>query len=56
VSLCSGGEQEPWSGWRLLTIAGLFERWTPPGSEEPVYTYTVITVDAAPNLHSIHDR
>ncbi|TRY94237.1 hypothetical protein DNTS_021995 [Danionella cerebrum] len=45
-----------WTGWRLLTIAGLFDSWTPPGGGEVLYTYTVITVDAAPDLQSIHDR
>lgn len=43
-------------GWRLLTIAGLFDCWTPPGGGEALYTYTVITVDASPNIQSIHDR
>ncbi|CAL8336661.1 unnamed protein product [Merluccius merluccius] len=45
-----------WTGWRLLTIAGLFDCWNPPGGEEPIYTYTVITVDASPNLQDIHNR
>lgn len=50
-------ETEPeWTGWRLLTMAGLFDCWTPPGGGEPLYTYTVITVNASPNLESIHDR
>ncbi|KAL0181522.1 hypothetical protein M9458_023928, partial [Cirrhinus mrigala] len=45
-----------WTGWRLLTIAGLFDSWTPPGGGETLYTYTVITVDASPDIQSIHDR
>uniref|UniRef100_A0A4W5PJZ5 Abasic site processing protein HMCES n=1 Tax=Hucho hucho TaxID=62062 RepID=A0A4W5PJZ5_9TELE len=45
-----------WRGWRLLTIAGLFDCWTPPSGGDPLYTYTVITVDASPNLQGIHDR
>lgn len=45
-----------WSGWRLLTMAGVFDCWTPPGGGEPLYTYSVITVNASPNLQSIHDR
>ncbi|XP_030229496.1 abasic site processing protein HMCES [Gadus morhua] len=49
-------ETDKWTGWRLLTIAGLFDCWKPPGGEEPIYTYTVITVDASPNLQNIHDR
>ncbi|KAL0978567.1 hypothetical protein UPYG_G00172340 [Umbra pygmaea] len=45
-----------WKGWRLLTIAGLFDCWTPPSGGDPLYTYTVITVEAAPKLQGIHDR
>ncbi|XP_042358774.1 abasic site processing protein HMCES [Plectropomus leopardus] len=53
--LTEGGEGE-WTGWKLLTMAGLFDCWTPPGGGEPHYTYSVITVKASPNLESIHDR
>lgn len=49
------GEDE-WTGWRLLTMAGLFDCWTPPDGGEPLYTYSVITVNASSNLQSIHDR
>ncbi|XP_036387890.1 abasic site processing protein HMCES [Megalops cyprinoides] len=45
-----------WTGWRLLTIAGLFDHWTPPCGGESLYTYTVITVNASSNLQGIHDR
>uniref|UniRef100_A0A674NL28 Abasic site processing protein HMCES n=1 Tax=Takifugu rubripes TaxID=31033 RepID=A0A674NL28_TAKRU len=45
-----------WTGWKLLTIAGLFDCWTPPSGGEPLYTYSVITVNASPNLQSIHHR
>ncbi|XP_047204109.1 abasic site processing protein HMCES [Girardinichthys multiradiatus] len=45
-----------WTGWRLLTMAGVFDCWTPPGGGEPLYTYSVITVNASSNLQSIHDR
>lgn len=51
-----GETEAEWTGWRLLTMAGLFDCWTPPGGGEPLYTYTVITVNASPNLESIHDR
>ncbi|XP_047438818.1 abasic site processing protein HMCES [Mugil cephalus] len=52
------GEEAPgeWTGWRLLTMAGVFDCWTPPGGGEPLYTYSIITVNAAPNLESIHNR
>lgn len=45
-----------WTGWRLLTMAGLFDCWTPPSGGEPLFTYTVITVNASPNLEGIHNR
>lgn len=54
--LQSDQDDNDWAGWRLLTIAGLFDSWTPPCGGEALYTYTVITVDAAANLQSIHDR
>ncbi|XP_015203604.2 abasic site processing protein HMCES isoform X1 [Lepisosteus oculatus] len=51
-------EQEgcEWTGWRLLTLAGLFDCWSPPGGGTSLYTYTIITVEASQNLQSIHDR
>ncbi|XP_023811040.1 embryonic stem cell-specific 5-hydroxymethylcytosine-binding protein [Oryzias latipes] len=45
-----------WTGWKLLTMAGLFDRWTPPDGGEALYSYSVITVSACPNLQSIHNR
>lgn len=48
--------QDEWTGWKLLTMAGLFDCWTPPEGGEPLYSYSVITVDASPNLQSIHHR
>ncbi|CAN9512526.1 unnamed protein product [Ophioblennius macclurei] len=47
---------EEWTGWKLLTMAGLFDCWTPPDGGEPLYTYSVITVNASPNLQNIHHR
>lgn len=52
----AGEPSDEWTGWRLLTIAGLFDRWTAPSGGEPLYSYSVITVNASPSLHSIHDR
>lgn len=49
-------KDDEWTGWQLLTIAGLFDCWTPPGGGDPLYTYTVITVASSPNLQGIHDR
>ncbi|XP_060898349.1 abasic site processing protein HMCES [Labrus mixtus] len=48
--------QGEWTGWKLLTMAGVFDCWTPPGGGEALYTYSVITVKASPNLQSIHNR
>ncbi|XP_073431163.1 abasic site processing protein HMCES [Dendrobates tinctorius] len=46
-----GGEQ------RLLTMAGLFDLWDPPaGCGDPLYSYTIITVDASKSMNWIHDR
>ncbi|KAM4741780.1 abasic site processing protein HMCES isoform 1-T2 [Anableps anableps] len=55
---CNKESEAPvgWTGWRLLTMAGVFDCWTPPGGGEPLYSYSVITVNAAPNLQRIHDR
>ncbi|KAG8537111.1 hypothetical protein GDO81_025058, partial [Engystomops pustulosus] len=41
---------------RLLTMAGLFDCWEPPGGGETLYSYTVITVDASKSMNWIHDR
>ncbi|KAM9813644.1 abasic site processing protein HMCES [Neosynchiropus ocellatus] len=54
--LTEGDVPDEWTGWKLLTMAGVFDCWTPPGGGEPLYTYSVITVDASPKLQSIHDR
>ncbi|XP_056380804.1 abasic site processing protein HMCES [Hyla sarda] len=43
-------------GRRLLTMAGLFDCWEPPGGGDPLYSYTVITVDASKSMNWIHDR
>ncbi|XP_034387895.1 abasic site processing protein HMCES [Cyclopterus lumpus] len=56
ADLTQGEAPGEWTGWKLLTMAGLFDCWTPPGGGEPLYTYSVITVNASLNLESIHDR
>ncbi|KAM7040908.1 abasic site processing protein HMCES [Acridotheres tristis] len=45
-----------WKGWRLLTMAGIFDCWEPPGGGEMLYTYTIITVDASKDVSFIHHR
>uniref|UniRef100_A0A8D2PXK1 Abasic site processing protein HMCES n=1 Tax=Zosterops lateralis melanops TaxID=1220523 RepID=A0A8D2PXK1_ZOSLA len=47
---------EEWKGWRLLTMAGIFDCWKPPGEEEMLYTYSIITVDASKDVSFIHHR
>ncbi|NXB04900.1 HMCES protein, partial [Cnemophilus loriae] len=49
------GEEE-WKGWRLLTMAGIFDCWEPPAGGEMLYTYTIITVDASKDVSFIHHR
>ncbi|KAM8868040.1 abasic site processing protein HMCES [Synchiropus picturatus] len=56
ADLTEGDVPDEWTGWKLLTMAGVFDCWTPPGGGEPLYTYSVITVNASPKLQSIHDR
>lgn len=38
-----------------FTMAGLWERWEPDDGE-PVYTFTILTRDALPELESVHPR
>ncbi|NWX36920.1 HMCES protein, partial [Notiomystis cincta] len=45
---------EEWKGWRLLTMAGIFDCWEPPAGGETLYTYTIITVDASKDVSFIH--
>ncbi|XP_028680566.1 abasic site processing protein HMCES isoform X2 [Erpetoichthys calabaricus] len=49
-------DSEVWNGWRLLTIAGLFDCWKSPVGGEPLYSYTIITVEASKAMKGIHDR
>ncbi|XP_053325389.1 abasic site processing protein HMCES [Spea bombifrons] len=48
-------ENAGWDGWRLLTMAGLFDCWEAPSGEK-LYTYTIITVDSSKSMDWIHDR
>lgn len=53
------GEKRPY--WihrpdaRPFAFAGLWERWSPPEGT-PLYTFTILTTDAAPALEPIHPR
>jgi putative SOS response-associated peptidase YedK len=52
-----GRKQPYWisSPGQLLSFAGLWDRWK-PGEGEPVYSFTILTRDATPELRAIHDR
>ncbi|XP_062514978.1 abasic site processing protein HMCES-like isoform X2 [Corticium candelabrum] len=43
---------------RLLTMAGLFDVWTSSSTDDttPLYSYTIITVDASPSIKWLHHR
>ncbi|XP_033104228.1 abasic site processing protein HMCES-like [Anneissia japonica] len=45
-----------WTGHRLLTMAGIFDRWIPSNEGEPLYTYSVITTEAVADMADIHHR
>ena len=48
--------ETPWTGRRLLTMAGLFDIWRPKDGSAPLYSYSVITVDAHKSLSFLHER
>lgn len=39
-----------------FTMAGLWERWQPPGTDEPLETCTIITTEANETLAPVHHR
>lgn len=47
---------DDWKGWRLLTMAGIFDCWRPADGGDILYSYTVITVDASKTMDWVHDR
>ncbi|GAB1291046.1 Abasic site processing protein HMCES [Apodemus speciosus] len=48
-------KEKVWDNWRLLTMAGIFDCWEPPGGER-LYSYSIITVDSCRGLSDIHSR
>ncbi|KAL8562820.1 hypothetical protein ACOMHN_004512 [Nucella lapillus] len=50
------GDNEEWQGKHLLTMAGVFDVWHPPDGSPPLYSYSVITVEASPAMAGIHHR
>ncbi|XP_006169900.2 embryonic stem cell-specific 5-hydroxymethylcytosine-binding protein isoform X2 [Tupaia chinensis] len=51
-----GHPEKAWDSWRLLTMAGIFDCWAPPEGGDPLYSYTIITVDSCKGLEDIHHR
>mmetsp|Transcript_10982 Transcript_10982/g.31018 ORF Transcript_10982/g.31018 Transcript_10982/m.31018 type:complete len:332 (-) Transcript_10982:538-1533(-) len=45
-----GGEDD------IMLLAGLYDCWTGDGSEEPLYTFTILTTDSSDRLKWLHDR
>ena len=41
---------------QLLAMAGLWEHWTPPGTQDSVQTFTILTTEANDWMRQIHDR
>ncbi|NNM65032.1 MAG: SOS response-associated peptidase [Burkholderiales bacterium] len=40
----------------MLAMAGLWERWSPPGVEQVLETFTIITVPPSAWMRQLHDR
>lgn len=53
------GQKTPYwihlAGREPFVMAGLWEKWN-PGEAAPVYTFTVLTTEAAPAIREIHPR
>ncbi|XP_074654861.1 abasic site processing protein HMCES-like [Tubulanus polymorphus] len=49
------GKEKDWNGKRLLTMAGVFDV-NKTDSGKPLYSYSVITVDASKPMSAIHTR
>lgn len=52
------GAKHPYlvQGAEPLAVAGLWERWTDPATDEILETCTVITTESAPDLRALQDR
>ncbi|CAH1787927.1 unnamed protein product [Owenia fusiformis] len=49
-------KEDSMEGEKLLCMAGVFEKWTPKGGGEPLFSYSVITVESSPSMQKIHHR
>jgi len=54
------GRKQPFAitlpGRHVFGFAGLWERWKPPGGEQSVETFTIVTTDANDAVAQVHDR
>ena len=41
---------------RILSVAGVWERWQPEGQPDPLYTFSIVTTRANTCMADIHDR
>jgi putative SOS response-associated peptidase YedK len=41
---------------QLLAMAGLWEHWTPPGTQDSVQTFTILTAEANDLMRPLHER
>ncbi len=41
---------------KLVFMAALYDMWKSPGSNNPLYTYTIITVGSSSSLNWLHER
>jgi|UPI0003A33C92 putative SOS response-associated peptidase YedK len=55
-----GGHKQPYyihhPDRRLLLLAGLWNRYQPPNTSIPIFTYTILTKAALPEIKFIHPR
>lgn len=54
-----GGTKTPFwihrTDGEVFLMAGLWERWSPT-AEDPLFTFTILTTEAAPSLRDVHHR
>ena len=45
-----------WKGPALLTIAGIYNTWSPIDSNEEIYNFTIVTMPSSKNMEWLHHR
>jgi len=55
-----GGGKQPYflhaADGKPLAMAGIWERWKDPGGEAEVFSFSVVTTEASPDIAEIHHR